>query len=70
MEILPELETTRQVIAAVEKYLGTEPRTAAGQAAVLLNRPADLWWVGDLGNRHPPGGRFRSLRGSKSLTRR
>ena len=26
-EILPELETTRQVIAAVEKYLGAEPRT-------------------------------------------
>ena len=25
-EILPELETTRQVIAAVEKYLGGEPR--------------------------------------------
>ena len=25
-EILPDLETTRQVVAAVEKYLGTEPR--------------------------------------------
>lgn len=25
-EIFPELETTRQLIAAVEKYLGTEPR--------------------------------------------
>ncbi|MCY2925124.1 MAG: hypothetical protein NT031_06735, partial [Planctomycetota bacterium] len=34
-------------------------RTASGQAAVLLNRPADLWWVGDLGNRQTPGGRFR-----------
>jgi 8-amino-7-oxononanoate synthase len=32
-EILPELETTRQVIAAVEKYLGADPRTTA-------NRPA------------------------------
>ena len=30
-EILLELETTRQVIAAVEKYLGAEPRTATGQ---------------------------------------
>jgi 8-amino-7-oxononanoate synthase len=30
-EILPELETTRQVIAAVEKYLGAEPRITAGQ---------------------------------------
>ena len=26
-EILPDLETTRQVIAAVEKYLGAEPRS-------------------------------------------
>jgi len=25
-EILPDLETTRQLVAAVEKYLGTEPR--------------------------------------------
>ena len=33
-EILIELETTRQVIAAVEKYLGTEPRTRpAGRPA-------------------------------------
>ena len=30
-EILPELETTRQVIAAVEKYLGAEPRNVAGK---------------------------------------
>ena len=30
-EILPELETTRQVIAAVQKYLGSEPRAAAGR---------------------------------------
>ena len=37
-EILPELETTRQVIAAVEKYLGTEPRTAAGQPGTLGRR--------------------------------
>ena len=28
-EILPELETTRQVIAAVQKYLGTEPRATS-----------------------------------------
>ena len=32
-EILPELETTRQVIAAVEKYLGTEPWTTEGRPA-------------------------------------
>ncbi len=32
-EILPELDTTRQVIAAVEKYLGAEPRTTHGQPA-------------------------------------
>ena len=31
-EILIELETTRQVIAAVQKYLGTEPRTPADRA--------------------------------------
>ena len=30
-EILPELETTRQVIAAVEKYLGGQPRAALEQ---------------------------------------
>ena len=35
-EILPELETTRQVIAAVEKYLGTEPRTTAGEPAAEI----------------------------------
>jgi 8-amino-7-oxononanoate synthase len=28
-EVLPELETTRQLVAAVEKYLGTEPRVRA-----------------------------------------
>ena len=33
-EVLPELETTRQLVAAVEKYLGTEPRP-------LSARPAD-----------------------------
>jgi 8-amino-7-oxononanoate synthase len=32
-EILPELETTRQLIAAVEKYLGTEPRPAGARPA-------------------------------------
>ena len=32
-EILPELETTRQVIAAVEKYLGSRAPHAAGQSA-------------------------------------
>jgi 8-amino-7-oxononanoate synthase len=34
-EILPELETTRQLVAAVEKYLGKEPRPAS-------IRPADV----------------------------
>jgi len=32
-EILIELETTRQVIAAVEKYLGGQPRVATGRPA-------------------------------------
>ncbi|MGA2067036.1 MAG: aminotransferase class I/II-fold pyridoxal phosphate-dependent enzyme [Thermoguttaceae bacterium] len=32
-QILPELETTRQVIAAVEQYLGSEPRPEAAGAA-------------------------------------
>jgi 8-amino-7-oxononanoate synthase len=31
-EILPELETTRHVVAAVEKYLGTEPREVAAHS--------------------------------------
>ena len=35
-EILPELETTRQVIAAVQKYLGAEPRTTASPAATEI----------------------------------
>ena len=33
-EVLPELETIRQLVAAVEKYLGTQPRPAS-------RRPAD-----------------------------
>ncbi len=36
-EILPELETSRQVVAAVEKYLGTEPRAASGRPADARN---------------------------------
>ncbi|MEN6405055.1 MAG: aminotransferase class I/II-fold pyridoxal phosphate-dependent enzyme [Thermoguttaceae bacterium] len=32
-EVLPELETTRQLVAAVKKYLGTEPRPAAPKPA-------------------------------------
>ena len=34
-------------------------RTGAGKAAALLNRPGNIWWVGDLGDRQTPGGRFR-----------
>jgi hypothetical protein len=34
-------------------------RTGAGKATALLNRPAAVWWVGDLGDRQSPGGRFR-----------
>jgi 8-amino-7-oxononanoate synthase len=34
-EVLPEMETTRQVVAAVIKYLGTEPREKT-------TRPADM----------------------------
>ncbi len=34
-------------------------RTGAGKTATLLNRPASTWWVGDLGDRQTPGGRFR-----------
>jgi 8-amino-7-oxononanoate synthase len=32
-EIYPELDTTRQLVAAVEKYLGTEPRPTGDRAA-------------------------------------
>ncbi len=38
-EILIELETTRQVIAAVEKYLGGEPRTASGRRGAKGRAP-------------------------------
>ncbi len=31
-EVLPELETIRQLVAAVEKYLGTQPRPASSAA--------------------------------------
>ncbi len=37
-EILPELETTRQVIAAVEKYLGSEPAKHGGPVAATTPR--------------------------------
>ncbi len=33
--------------------------TGAGKAATLLNRPASVFWVGDMGKRQTPGGRFR-----------
>jgi hypothetical protein len=33
--------------------------TRPGKAAALLNRPASVFWVGDLGKRQTPGGRFR-----------
>ncbi|MCY2928538.1 MAG: glycosyl hydrolase family 28-related protein [Planctomycetota bacterium] len=33
--------------------------TRGGQASWLLNRPASVFWVGDLGKRQTPGGRFR-----------
>jgi Pectate lyase superfamily protein len=33
--------------------------TGAGKAAALLNRPASIFWVGDLGDRQTPGGSFR-----------
>ncbi len=32
-EVLPQLETCRQVVEAVEKYLGAEPRTASARPA-------------------------------------
>src|SRR5208282_1690971 len=35
-EILPELETTRHVIAAVEQYLGTEPRVNSQRPATEI----------------------------------
>ncbi|MCY2928355.1 MAG: glycosyl hydrolase family 28-related protein [Planctomycetota bacterium] len=34
-------------------------RTGSDKATALLNRPAAVWWVGDLGDRQSPGGRFR-----------
>jgi 8-amino-7-oxononanoate synthase len=39
-EILPDLETTRQVVAAVEKYLGTEPRPPSFRPADAEIPPA------------------------------
>ena len=39
-EILPDLETTRQVVAAVEKYLGTEPRPPSVRPADAEIPPA------------------------------
>jgi 8-amino-7-oxononanoate synthase len=39
-EILPDLETTRQVVAAVEKYLGREPRPVADRPAKQEISPA------------------------------
>jgi 8-amino-7-oxononanoate synthase len=39
-EILPDLETTRQVVAAVERYLGREPRRSVVPAAVAEISPA------------------------------
>jgi 8-amino-7-oxononanoate synthase len=43
-EILPDLETTRQVIAAVEKYLGTELR-ARDRAAAAAEIPAEHYRI-------------------------
>ncbi len=39
-EVLPELETTRQLVAAVEKYLGTEPRPPSVRPADAEIPPA------------------------------
>jgi 7-keto-8-aminopelargonate synthetase-like enzyme/acyl-CoA synthetase (AMP-forming)/AMP-acid ligase II/acyl carrier protein len=41
-EILPELETTRQLAAAVEKYLGFEPRPIAQPPGVLEVSESDF----------------------------
>ncbi|MCY2926640.1 MAG: glycosyl hydrolase family 28-related protein [Planctomycetota bacterium] len=35
------------------------PADWKGKASAVLNRPAAVWWVGDLGDRQTPGGRFR-----------
>jgi 8-amino-7-oxononanoate synthase len=39
-EVLPEMETTRQVVAAVIKYLGTEPREKSARPDNLVIPPA------------------------------
>ena len=39
-EVLPDLETTRQLVAAVEKYLGKEPRPASIRPADAETSPA------------------------------
>lgn len=39
-DVLPELETTRQVVAAVIKYLGSEPKEKKARPAVLDIPPA------------------------------
>ncbi len=40
-EILPDLETTRELVAAVEKYLGTEPRPQKAKSANAEIPPAN-----------------------------
>ena len=40
-EILPDLETTRELVAAVEKYLGTEPRPQKPKSANAEVPPAN-----------------------------
>jgi len=39
-EILPDLETTRELVAAVEKYLGTEPRPQKASSAGAETPPS------------------------------
>jgi hypothetical protein len=65
MRALEVLDRSEQCLKALipadwkPNVYGLQVRTAAGEASTLLNRPAAIFWVGDLGDRQTPGGRFR-----------
>lgn len=65
MKKLKILDRTEQCLKALippdwkANVFELQVSTGAGKAAALLNRPGSIFWVGDLGDRQTPGGRFR-----------
>jgi len=62
LEILDRREQCLKVLLPADwkpNMFELQVRTGAGKAVALLNRPASVFWVGDLGKRQTPGGRFR-----------